>query len=101
MTVFRSRLRDGCADTYGPLAAELGAAARSLPGFVDLTESSAPDGERVTVVTFASWEAHRAWRDDPRHRAAQARGRDEFYEEYSIQVGECVTARAWTRPATG
>ncbi len=70
--------------------------ARSLPGFVDFKTFSADDGEHVSLVTFASLEAHQMWRDDPRHRRAQERGRVAFYLEYSIQVGECTHVSRWS-----
>ena len=41
--------------------------------------------------------AQRAWRDDPAHRAAQQQGRDDFYLDYSIQVGACTHVSRWTR----
>jgi heme-degrading monooxygenase HmoA len=48
-------------------------------------------------VTFATPAAQQAWRDDPRHRRAQQQGRDDFYVEYSIQVGECSHVSHWVR----
>jgi heme-degrading monooxygenase HmoA len=97
MTVFRSRRRDEAEAEYQQLSAEMQAAARSVPGFVDFKTFSAEDGERVSLVTFASPEAHRVWRNDPRHRRAQQRGRAAFYLEYSIQVGECTHISQWER----
>ncbi len=99
VTVFRSRLRSADDPTYRQLAAELEAAARAMPGFVDFTQSATADGERVSVITFDSWATHRGWRDDARHRVAQRRGRDDFYAEYSIQVGETASRSQWSRPS--
>lgn len=96
VTVFRSRLRPDANPAYGELAAEMEAAARRIPGFVDFKAFTAPDGERVSLITFATAEAQRTWREDPRHREAQRRGRDEFYLEYSIQVADCVHVRQWS-----
>ena len=96
VTVFRSRLRPDAVDGYGPLAAELLERARREPGFVDAATFTADDGERVTVVTFASEETHRAWRDDPVHRRAQELGRRALYAEFSIQVATCTSARRWS-----
>ena len=98
VTVFRSRLRPDAEPAYGEVAAEMLAAARAVPGFVDFAHFTAEDGEQVSVVTFDSWASHRAWRDDPRHREAQRRGRAEFYAGYSIQVGEVGTSRSWGVP---
>ncbi len=97
VTVFRSRLRADAGDDYVHTAAEMERYAREMPGFVDFKEFVADDGERVSLVVFASREAHDAWRDDPRHRAAQARGRVDWYTDYSIQVCELVAKREFTR----
>ncbi|MEG8180775.1 antibiotic biosynthesis monooxygenase [Nocardia terpenica] len=89
VTVFRSRLReDAGANGYYELTAKLDARARAMPGFVDAKTFTAADGERVTVVTFDNAEHQRAWGQDPEHREAQRRGREEFYSEYSISVCE-------------
>ena len=98
VTVFRSRRRPGTDDDYGPLARSMLEAARAVPGFVDFATFEGEDGERVSLVTFASAEAHATWRDDPRHRAAQQTGRDALYETYSVQVGTCSSATTWSRP---
>ena len=74
VTVFRSRRRAGIDEAYGRLADAMLAAARAVPGFVDFATFVGEDGEHVSLVTFATPEAHAAWRDDPRHRAAQRRG---------------------------
>jgi heme-degrading monooxygenase HmoA len=97
VTVFRSRLRADAGDDYARAAADMERYGREMPGFVDFKTFVADDGERVSIVVFASRETHDAWRDDPRHRAAQARGRSEWYEEYSIQVCELVAEREFTR----
>jgi heme-degrading monooxygenase HmoA len=99
VTVFRSRLRAGIEEEYGALAAEMLTAARQAPGFVDFKSFAADDGERVSVITFASAEAHAKWRDHLRHRQAQERGRSALYAEYSIQVGSCTHVRRWRREA--
>jgi len=85
VTIFRSRLRDRH-EGYDETADEMEAAARAMPGFVDFKTFRADDGERVSVIEFDSPDAHAAWRDDPSHRTAQQRGREEWYAEYRIQV---------------
>lgn len=97
ITIFRSRRRPESDADYQRVAAAMEAAAREMPGFVDFKSFSADDGEKVSLVTFATPAAHQAWRDDPRHRRAQQQGRDEFYEEYSIQVGDCGHVSRWAR----
>ena len=87
VTVFRSRLRQEAGDEYAEDAAAIADLARAMPGYVEHKIFVAEDGERVTVVTFADPDSHRAWRDHPEHRAAQRRGIDRYYSSYSIQVG--------------
>ncbi len=99
VTVFRSRLRKGVTAAYDPVAEAMEARARAMEGFVDFATFVAADGERVAITVFADRTSHERWRDDPEHRRAQALGRDEFYEEYSILVCDQRAARRFVRPA--
>ncbi|MGH9079199.1 MAG: antibiotic biosynthesis monooxygenase family protein [Acidimicrobiales bacterium] len=98
VTVFRSRRRPQAEPAYQSLSREMESKARSMPGFVDFKSFTAVDGEQVSVVTFATPADQRAWRDDLSHGAAQQRGRDEIYDEYSIQVARCTYVSDWSRP---
>jgi heme-degrading monooxygenase HmoA len=97
VTVFRSRLRAD-ADAYADHAARMSELARSMPGYVEHKVFAAEDGERVTLVTFADRDSHDAWGRHPEHREAQRAGVRDYYEEYSISVGQVDRARSWTRP---
>ncbi len=99
LTVFRNRLVDAAVDDYQALSPTILALARSMPGFVDAKTFAAADGERVTIVTFADRASHDAWRDHPDHRAAQRRGIDEFYRDYSIQVADITYDHRFVRDA--
>ena len=97
VTVFRSRLRPEARAEYAVDAPAVLALARTMPGFVDAKGFVAEDGERVTLVTFADAASHAAWRDHPEHRAAQRRGIDGYYAQYSIQVGTTSYASSFSR----
>lgn len=99
VTVFRSRLRPGVEDEYRGLAAQMEALARAQPGFVDFKTFAAPDGERVSIVVFASADTHDAWRRHPEHRRAQDLGRARLYQSYAISV--CTERRAHRFDAGG
>ena len=86
VTIFRSRLRPEHVAQYHQLAPEIEQLARSMPGFLAFKSCSAPDGERISIVEFASEAHHNAWRDHPQHREAQNLGREKFYSEFLIQV---------------
>jgi heme-degrading monooxygenase HmoA len=90
VTVFRSRLRPEASAEYHEAADRMLELARSMPGFVDFKTFAADDGEQVSIITFASLGAQRAWRDHPEHRAVQQTGRDRFYAWYEISVGEVI-----------
>ena len=101
VTVFRSRLRPEGAGAYHDTAPRLEELARTVEGFEDIKTFEADDGERVSVVTFSSWEAHQRWRDHPEHRAAQRRGREEFYASYDIAVAEVLHEHHFARHDEG
>jgi heme-degrading monooxygenase HmoA len=96
MTVFRSRLRPEAGPDYRDTAERMLELARAMPGFVDFKTFEADDGERVSIITFASAEAHRAWRDHPEHRRAQQLGRERFYASYDISVCEVTGEHHFT-----
>jgi heme-degrading monooxygenase HmoA len=96
VTVFRSRLRRD-APGYADDAARISDLARAMPGYVEHKGFTAPDGERLTLVTFADRASHDAWRDHPEHRAAMRRGVGDYYEEYSVVVGETHRSSSFSR----
>ncbi len=98
LTVFRSRLRGDAYDNgYGDHATAMLERAKSMPGFLSFKAFTADDGERVSVIVFASPEDQERWANDEVHRAAQAAGVASYYTEYSITIAEVVRDRSWTR----
>lgn len=97
VTVFRSRVRDDAWEEYEILAARMSMLAESMPGFLERKTFTADDGERVTLVAFASAQEQRAWRDHPEHRAAQRIGIERLYSEYRIQVCEQLDERSYAQ----
>ncbi len=82
--VFRTRLREGIAETYGKHADAIHTLALDQPGFESIKDFTAEDGERVAII---EWGANlEAWRELPPHRAAQELGRSDYYAAYSLQV---------------
>lgn len=86
ITVFRNRLNDDAAEAYGELQPHIAELAMGMPGFVSVKSFVAGDGERCTIVEFEDEASHRAWARHPEHRAAQQRGRNEFYATYDLKV---------------
>jgi heme-degrading monooxygenase HmoA len=88
VSIFRSRLRTENADEFGELAARMLALAEAMPGFISYKVYASEDGERCSIIEFESPEHLRAWREHPQHREAQRIGRERYYEEYTLHVGE-------------
>ena len=88
VTVFRSRVQKETLAEYAPLAARMSELAQKMPGYLSHKGFVAEDGERVTIVEFASEEAHRAWAQHAEHVEAKKKGRSTFYAEYKIQICE-------------
>ncbi|MES2152386.1 MAG: antibiotic biosynthesis monooxygenase [Pseudomonadota bacterium] len=76
----------------------LEAAARLLPrleqldGFLSIErfESLAQPGKLLSLSFWRDEQAVRAWRNCPMHRATQAAGRDEIFENYRLRVAAVV-----------
>ena len=88
VTVFRSRVKKEVLGEYAPVAARMDELAQKMPGYLSHKGFVAEDGERVTIVEFASEEAHRAWARHAEHVEAKKKGRSTFYDEYKIQICE-------------
>ncbi len=91
IVVFRSRYKEGAdLDAYGALAREMRELVGVQPGFLSIESFDAPDGSHVSLEFFETGEAAAAWRNHPDHRAAQRRGREEFYSWYSVHVADVI-----------
>lgn len=86
LTVFRNRLRPEAQAEYSSTAQRMSALADTMPGHVSHKTFVAEDGERVTLVEFATEEDQRRWATHAEHMQAQAQGRNAFYAEFSLQV---------------
>ena len=99
VTVFRSRLQPGLRDDYVALVDRMVQIATTMPGYISHKGFFAEDGERCTIVEFESEETQRAWRMHPEHRDAQRKGRDIYYESYSLQICEVKRTSRFDRNA--
>jgi heme-degrading monooxygenase HmoA len=100
VVLFFSKLTEQAGDEYVATDQRLMEKARTAPGFVDVKSFSAADGERLTIVWWKDLETLRAWREDPEHRAAQAKGRALWYRYYDMEVAEVVRESHHAREAS-
>ena len=85
LVVFRKRMRPGFdRAAYDADSEAMLALAREQPGYVSFKAYAADDGEGVSISEWADEATARAWRQLAEHRAAQARGRGDYYQEYTV-----------------
>jgi heme-degrading monooxygenase HmoA len=72
-----------------------------MPGFLSYKVFLADDGERCSIIEFDTPEHLRAWREQADHARAQQKGRERFYESYSLQVGEPTRESVFERETSG
>ncbi len=88
LVVFRNRKRaDISAEAYGADADRMEGLARAQPGFMSFKSYTADDGEVVALSEWADEDAARRWRRNADHAEVQARGRDDYYEDYTLLAG--------------
>lgn len=85
LVIFRNRKRaDIDADAYIHDAVEMEALAEEQPGFLLFRSFTADDGEVLSMSEWADEESATAWAHNADHLVVQRRGRDEYYESYTL-----------------
>jgi heme-degrading monooxygenase HmoA len=89
LVVFRNRKRpDLDAAAYAAAADRMEALAAAQPGYRAFKSFTAADGEVLALSEWDSEAAARAWGRLAEHAEVQARGRSEWYAEYTLLGGE-------------
>jgi heme-degrading monooxygenase HmoA len=85
LVVFRSRRRADIDEAaYAADAARMEGLARAQPGLLSFKTYVAADGEVVSLSEWASEAAVHAWGCHPDHAAIRERGREAYYEDYTL-----------------
>lgn len=99
LVVFRNRKRaDLDAEAYSADAERMEALARAQPGFLSFKSYVSEDGEVVALSEWASAEAARGWGSHPEHTPVQARGRAEYYQDYTLYTCDDPRTHRFARP---
>lgn len=99
IVVFRNRKRPEIAEAaYHADAAAMEAMARAQPGFVSFKSYTADDGEVIALSEWADAEAARGWGSQPDHALVQARGRAEYYQDYTLYTCDQPRTHRYERP---
>ncbi|MFI7005666.1 antibiotic biosynthesis monooxygenase family protein [Streptomyces sp. NPDC050145] len=96
MVVFTSTRTEGDRG-YGATADRMDELVKELPGYLGHESARTPGGLGITVSYFRDAAAIEEWRSVGEHRGAQKQGRADWYEEYTVHVGEVVRSHGWKR----
>ena len=86
VTVFRHRLNPDASAEYAALLTRIVELSKTIPGYVSQKRFTAEDGERVTIVEFATEAGQQAWATHPEHVEAMRLGHLRLYSDFKVQV---------------
>lgn len=85
LVVFRNRKRDDVDRfAYEADAIAMRELAAARPGFLSFKSYVAEDGETVAISEWESREAALDWRRMAEHLEVQVKGREQYYESYTV-----------------
>ncbi|VAV92205.1 Antibiotic biosynthesis monooxygenase [hydrothermal vent metagenome] len=90
--IFEVRLKAGKKQQYLDIAASLRPLLEQVDGFISVErfQSLTDDGKILSLSFFRDEAAVAEWRKLEKHRAAQATGRDEVFEDYHLRVAHVL-----------
>lgn len=85
LVVFRNtKHADMDSAAYSADAERMEVLARAQPGFISFKSYASDDGEMVALSEWQSEAAAHKWAKNAEHLVVQARGRDAYYESYTL-----------------
>lgn len=85
LVVFRNRKRaDIDGEAYARDAVAMEALARQQPGFLAFKSYTSEDGEVIALSEWADEASARGWGRQAEHATVQGRGREGYYENYTL-----------------
>ncbi|MGW6444534.1 antibiotic biosynthesis monooxygenase family protein [Lentzea sp. NPDC055074] len=92
-TTVRTQDQAGYAETN----ARMEELVRDIPGYLGMDHAQNPGGLGITVGYFRDAEALTRWRTNAEHQVAQKRGRDSWYESYTLHIAKVERSHGFTR----
>jgi heme-degrading monooxygenase HmoA len=75
-------------EEYAATATEMWQLVREQRGYLAMDSVYGPDRKGIIVAYFANEVAIREWKANAKHRAAQKKGREKWYETYRIRIAK-------------
>ena len=84
--------KDGHRQAYLDIAADLRDDLKDIPGFISVErfESLMTPGKLLSLSFWENEEALHRWRTRPRHRKAQASGRQVHFDDYRLRIAGVI-----------
>ncbi|MEV6023040.1 antibiotic biosynthesis monooxygenase [Streptomyces sp. NPDC052036] len=82
---------------YGETAEQMEKLVKEVPGYLGMDFAAMPGGLSITVGYFRDLAAIEEWRSNAEHRAAQQRGRAQWYETYSLHIAKVERSHTFDR----
>ncbi|MFB6847597.1 antibiotic biosynthesis monooxygenase family protein [Streptomyces sp. NPDC056373] len=94
---FFSTVRTQDQSGYSETDARMEDLVQEVPGYLGMDHAQTPGGLGITVSYFRDADALTQWRTEVEHRAAQQRGRAEWYQSYTLHVAKVERSSGFTR----
>lgn len=95
--IFSAKRSARDAKGYDDAAAQMVKLAKHQDGFVGIDSVRDEHGYGITISYWRDDKAAKAWRDHAQHAAIRDKGREIWYERYSLHVAKIERAYDWTR----
>ncbi|WAU86346.1 antibiotic biosynthesis monooxygenase [Streptomyces sp. Qhu-G9] len=82
---------------YSETSAHLEDLVKDVPGYLGVDHAQTPGGLGITVSYFRDADALTEWRTNTEHRAAQQRGRLQWYQAYTLHVAKVERSHGFVR----
>ncbi len=79
---------------YAVMSDKMAELARKQPGFIDVESARNSDGYGITISYWESLDAIQNWKENTKHLAAQAKGKESWYSEYKVRI--CKVEREYS-----
>nr|WP_245695338.1 antibiotic biosynthesis monooxygenase [Streptomyces antibioticus] len=82
---------------YSETSAHLEDLVKDVPGYLGMDHAQTPGGLGITVSYFRDANALTEWQANVEHRAAQNRGRAQWYRNYTLHVAKVERSNGFAR----
>jgi heme-degrading monooxygenase HmoA len=82
---------------YGETAERMAELVERIPGYLGMDHARTPGGLAITVGYFRDEDAIKEWSAQTEHRAAQRRGRADWYERYTLHIAKVERSHGFER----